>query len=95
MLPSGCAQPTSGAKARLGLRLCGTTEVVPFPCLLTRFLVPPSQRGAIPRDRDYKRPAILLAIFLAASALTPDSRRSMFTITSPLRIMRAEFPGAR
>ena len=45
--------------------------------------------------RNYKWPAILLAIFLAASALTPDSRRSMVTITSPLRIRRDEFPGAR
>jgi hypothetical protein len=52
--------------------------------------------AAISRGRrDYKRSAIWLAIFLAASALTPDSRRSIFTMTSPLRIIRAEFPGAR
>ena len=52
--------------------------------------------GIPSRSADHCRwSAILLAIFLAASALTPDSRRSMFTITSPLRIMRAEFPAAR
>jgi hypothetical protein len=44
---------------------------------------------------DHKRSAILAAIFPAASALTPLARRSMFTMTSPLRIMNPEPPGAR
>jgi len=38
--------------------------------------------------------AILVAIFSAASKLTLLARRSMFTMTSPLRIMNAEPPGA-
>jgi len=42
----------------------------------------------------HNRPAIFRAMFSAASALTPDSRKSIFTMTSPLRIMSAEFPGA-
>ena len=74
-----------------------TPLALPFPVFMrhdrSRALpIPP--RTATSARRDYKRAAILLAIFLAASALTPDSRRSIFTITSPLRIMRAEFPGA-
>jgi len=62
----------------------GTTEVVPFPFRTT----------ALP-GCGYKRSAILLAIFLAASALMPASRRSIVTSTSPFRIMRDEFPAAR
>ena len=44
--PGGCSQPTSGAKARLGLRLCGTTEVVPFP--VVPFPVVPFPSDVVP-----------------------------------------------
>jgi len=42
-----------------------------------------------------KRSPILAAIFSAASTLTPLARRSMFTMTSPFRIINPELSGAR
>jgi len=66
-------------------------RLTPWAAFLRRFAATESYTRA---DAAHNRSAILAAIFSAAFTLTPLARRSMFTMTSPLRIMKPEPPGA-
>jgi len=81
ILPSFARLPGRGVRAYVCIAKLGGRALV-------RIAAPKPVTG-------HKRSAILAAIFSAASALKPEVCKLMFTMTSPLRMMSAEPPGAR